>query len=268
MEAADLLTEALRQFAQVKVHDADSNAALKAGKQLVREARAADEGPPAPEPPPTPDGKVLFSSDFTDPAFPGFYVQSLPGRATCAAGVGRFEVRPGDAEPDTGSQRSEVTLLDPMLHEGEELWVHNRFWWANDDTASPSWEVDHQWHDGSALHNDPRAGGSPPLCLQRYGNDILLLNGKGSPVYWRGPKVERGQPNNLLYRLKASPTDGELEAYWNGALVANFKGLVLMNADYLYLKLGVYRALATSQGTSVVAHDFVRLGTTRAAVGG
>ena len=80
----------------------------------------AQNPPPEPEPPPPsqPAGEVLFKATF-DSGFGGWYVQSLPGRASTLSSepfegkkAARFEVRPGDVEPDTGSQRSEVSGPD------------------------------------------------------------------------------------------------------------------------------------------------------------
>ena len=70
--------------------------------------------PPEPTPAPTPSGAMLFNGDF-DSGFKGWYVQSLSSRATLFSSAfegsqaARFEVRQGDVEPDTGSQRSEVS---------------------------------------------------------------------------------------------------------------------------------------------------------------
>ncbi len=209
---------------------------------------------------------MLFDSDFS--SFAGWYVQAIKTpepRATIVNGAGRFEVRPGDVEPDTGSQRAEVTLANPKFYEGAEVWVYDKVRWSTADTANPGWEVVDQFHDGSAISGDPSANGSPPIALMRYGQQIRICNGKGSPVYWTGPTVERGRWYELVYRIKFSKTAGEVEAFWNGVPVAHFKGQT-MNSEYTYMKAGVYRAKETLTGVSVVEHDEIGVATSLGAL--
>lgn len=209
---------------------------------------------------------MLFDSDFS--SFAGWYVQAIKTpepRATIVNGAARFEVRPGEFEPDTGSQRSEVTLASPKFYEGDQIWVYDKLRWSVSDTAAPAWEVVDQFHDGSKISGDPTAGGSPAFALLRYGQQIRLANGKGSPTYWTGPNVERGRWYELVYRIKFSKTAGEVEAFWDGVPVAHFKG-VTMNSEYTYLKAGVYRAKETLTGISVTEHDEIAIATSLAAL--
>jgi hypothetical protein len=229
------------------------------------------EEPPAEEPPvegeKPPAGQVLFSDDFNSiPAAHssagGWYLQCDAGRASVANGIARFEVRPTDIETDTGSPRCELSNGGPDLHAGDDVWVYDKFRWGADDTATPPWELVDQWHDGG-----PSGGQySPPVALFRYGQSIRLANGNGSPVYWQGPAVQRGVWQELVYHLQPSPTNGHLEAWWNGQKVADFSGK-LMNTESLYLKIGINRSKDTSGGgTSVVEHDRLVIGSSLASL--
>jgi hypothetical protein len=231
----------------------------------VEEPPAEQEEVPS-EPPSGPIGQLLFSDDFDSiPAAHGsaggWYSQCNPGRMTDTGGVVRFEVQPTDIETDTGSPRCELSNGGPDLHAGDDVWVYDKFRWGVEDTANPPWELVDQWHDGG-----PTGGQySPPVALFRYGQSIRLANGNGAPVYWQGPTVQRGVWQELLYHLQPSPTDGHLEAWWNGVKVADFSGK-LMNTESLYLKIGINRSKDTSDGgISVVEHDRLAIATTMAA---
>ena len=205
---------------------------------------------------------MLF--DWETSSFAGLYVQAIKTpepRATISGGVARFEVRPGEYEPNTGSQRAEVSLSSPKFYEGSEVWVYDKVRWSTADTANPAWEVVDQFHDGSTIPGDPSANGSPPIALMRYGQQIRITNGKGGPTYWVGPNVERGRWYELVYRIKFSKTAGEVETFWNGTKVASFKGRT-MNSEFTYFKAGVYRPTETSSGISVVEHDEIGFATT------
>jgi len=239
------------------------------GTEQPRAEAPAPEAPPAEHeevPATTPAGQVIFSDDFNSiPAAHssagGWYLQCDSGRASVVNGVARFEVRPTDIETDTGSPRCELSNGGPELHAGDDVWVYDKFRWGAEDTATPPWELIDQWHDGGST------GGqfSPPIALFRYGQNIRLSNGNGSPVYWQGPTVQRGAWQELIYHLQPSPTNGHLEAWWNGQKVADFTGK-LMNTSSLYLKIGINRSKDTSGGgTSVVEHDRLVIATTKAA---
>ncbi|HEY2717334.1 MAG TPA: hypothetical protein VGI73_14030, partial [Solirubrobacterales bacterium] len=116
---------------------------------------------PSPEPTPSTAGSILFASNF-DGSFRGWYVQSLSSRATISAahpfagsGAARFEVRPGDVEPDTGSQRSEVS--GPTFNAGEDLYVRDEIRVPDGYTFQGPWQLVDQ------LHED-HWGGSPGIA--------------------------------------------------------------------------------------------------------
>ena len=87
----------------------------------------------APTPPPVPavpPGQLLFAANFDTSFRPWLDVQSLTTRATIStahpfegSGAGRFEVQPGDIEPQTGGQRSEVS--GPEFSVGQDIFVRD-----------------------------------------------------------------------------------------------------------------------------------------------
>src|SRR5262249_38860657 len=144
-----------------------------------------------------------FSDDFNSIPAPhrsagGWYSQCNPGRMSIVNGAARFEVRPTDIETDTSSPRCELSNGGPDLRAGDDVLVLDRLRVASDDSSMPPWELWDQWHDGG-----PSGGNfSPPVALFRYGSGIRFINGKGTPVYWSGQAVVRGQWNTLLYHLQ------------------------------------------------------------------
>ena len=165
---------------------------------------------------------------------------------TAVNGVARFEVQAGDVEMDTGSPRCELSGGGPDLNQGDDVWVLDKFRWGADDTANPPWELVNQWHDGGANGSQF----SPSLALFRYGTNVRLINGKGSPVYWNGGSVERGIWQTLVYHyVPSTGANGKVEAWWNGTKVADFAGKTL-NTEDAYLKIGINRSNSTASGTA------------------
>ena len=136
----------------------------------------AVESTPAPAPTqtstPTSGGRVLFNGSF-DSGFGGWYVQSLSSRATLLSSgafqgsqAARFEVRQGDVEPDTGSQRSEVS--GPTFDEGEDLYIRDAIRVPSTNTFSAPWQIIQQLHEEDW-------GGSPGVALFLDNSHALKL---------------------------------------------------------------------------------------------
>jgi hypothetical protein len=229
---------------------------------------------PAPSPQPAPEpsaaGSVLFGSSF-DGSFKGWYVQSLPTRATIStahpfagSGAARFEVRPGDVEPDTGSQRSEVS--GPTFNAGEDLYVRDEIRVPDGYTFEGPWQLVDQ------LHED-HWGGSPGIATFLDSNRALSVRaGDSSPTYWRGPQLEPERWYDLVYRVKLSqdPTQGFVEVWLDGTQQILANGATRMSGETIqmpqtYLKAGIYRS-QYSTGVSIVEHDDIAVGTSLAAV--
>jgi Polysaccharide lyase len=229
---------------------------------------------PAPEPTPTPtsapSGTVLFNGDF-DAGFKGWYVQSLTTRATLfsvgafeGSQAARFEVRDGDVEPDTGSERSEVS--GPTFKEGEDLYVRDAIRVPSSNTYSAPWQIIQQWHEEEWLS-------SPGMAVFLENNHALRLGaGDGSPTFWQGPVLQTGRWYDLVYRMKLSREAGTgfVEVWLDGVQqkLANGQSRIYGQTTQMpetYLKAGIYRSKA-STGTSIVEHDAIEVGTSLASV--
>lgn len=253
----------------------------KAPKRAAgRTSKAPAAGPPSglpasqaesPSPsPPTPEGTVTFAELF-DGSFSGLLVQSLPTRATInpahpyeGSGAGRFEVRPGDVEPETGSQRSEIT--GPTFHEGEDIYVR-------DDIRVPvGYTFQGPWQLIDQLHETPWSGSPGIATFLDAARRISFGAGDGSPMFWRGPQLEEERWYDLVYRvnLARDPNQGFVELWLDGVQQTLLNGQTRMYGETIqaaetYLKAGIYRS-ASSTGVSIVEHDNIVVGTSLAAV--
>lgn len=119
-----------------------------------------------------PTGSVLFRGDFEN-GFEGWYVQSLPERISLVSSnvfegtqAARFEVREGDVEPRTGSQRSEVS--GPTFNEGQDLYINDAIRIPSANTFSTPWQIIQQLHEVNW-------SGSPGLAIFLDSNNSLKL---------------------------------------------------------------------------------------------
>ncbi len=215
-------------------------------------------------------GKVLFRGDF-DGGFDGWHVQSLGNRATLfgsgaleGAGAARFEVRDGDVEPDTGSERSEVS--GPTFEEGQDLYIRDAIRVPASNTYSVPWQIVQQLHEENW-------SGSPGMAVMLDNRRALKLgSGDSSRTFWQGPPLRADRWYDLVYRVKLSrdPGSGFVEVWLDGARqrLANGKTRIYgrtIQAAETHLKAGIYRSKSSS-GTSVVEHDAIVVGTSYAAV--
>jgi hypothetical protein len=221
----------------------------------------------------TTSSEVLFKGDFEN-GFSGWYVQSLPGRATLVssnvfqgAQAARFEVRQGDVEPDTGSQRSEVS--GGTFYEGQDLYINDAFRVPSGvNTYSTAWQLIQQLHEYNW-------SGSPGMAVFLNNSHYLRLGpGNSSFTFWRGPQLALDRWYDLTYRVKLSQDSsvGFVEVWLNGVPQTLTNGQTRMygrtiQAVKAYLKAGIYRA-SSSTGTSVVEHDDILVGTSLGAVSG
>ena len=232
------------------------------------EPESEPEPVPAPAPPPT--GKLLFNGSF-DAGFRGWYVQSLSSRAALfSTGVfqgtqaASFEVRQGDVEPDTGSQRSEVS--GPTFNQGEDLYVHDAIRVPSGNTFSAPWQIIEQLHEEDW-------SGSPGMAVFLDNSHSLRLGaGDGSPTFWQGPALQPDRWYDLVYRVNLSQSAGSgfVEVWLDGAQQKLVNGQArvygqTIQAAQTYLKAGIYRSKSSS-GTSIVDHDAIAVGTSYAAV--
>jgi len=238
----------------------------------VPEAEPAPQPAPAPTSSPAPGEGLLFRGDF-EAGFAGWYVQSLPGRATIfsggafeGSGAARFEVRDGDVEPDTGSERSEVE--GPKFDEGDDLYVRDAIRFPGAATYDGPWQIVQQLHETSW-------SGSPGLALFLDRDRVLQLGaGDGSPMFWRSAALQADRWYDLVYRVKLSQDAGTgfVEVWLDGAQQTLRNGQSraygqTIQAARTYIKAGIYRS-RSSTGTSLVEHDAILIGTSLAAVTG
>jgi Polysaccharide lyase len=230
--------------------------------------QSRDEGPRRPQP----GDQVLFKATF-EAGFDGWYVQSLKGRATTRTAdpfegrrAARFEVRDGDVEPDTGSERSE--LSGPTFEEGEDLFIRDAISVPANSTYAGPWQIVQQLHEEDWSD-------SPGMAVFLNSKRSLKIGaGDGSPTFWRSPRLEKDRWYDLIYRVKLSRKasagfvevwlDGVRQRLGNGEIRAYGK---TVQAPQTYLKAGIYRA-KSSRGTSIVEHDDIVVGTSLGAVSG
>lgn len=207
-------------------------------------------------------GKVVFASDFEDADFPEWYVQALPRRARLVHASpyegranARFEVRPGDVEPDTGSQRAEVS--GPTFHEGEDLYVRTAFRVPPGNTFRGPWQLIQQFHDESD-------SGSPGTAVFLTSEQRLKVGaGDSTQIDWTSPPLRTNKWYELVYRVKFSrdPDVGFVEVWFNGRHQrlgnGHFRDFgTTMHLSEAYLKTGIYRS-QYSTGVSLIEDDSV-----------
>lgn len=217
----------------------------------------------APVPPP---GQLIFASTFDGSFQPWYNVQSLAARATIStahpfagSGAGRFEVQPGDVEPQTGDARSEVS--GPDFSEGQDIYVRDEIRVPNGNTFGSAWELINQ------LHEDDW-GGSPGIATFLDPNrQIRFGAGDGNPRYWQGPQLEPERWYTLVYRvyLSQDPNQGFVEVWFDGVQQVLLNGSTRMYGEtiqtsHAYLKAGIYRS-ESSTGVSLIEHDNIVVGT-------
>jgi hypothetical protein len=213
---------------------------------------------------------VLFKATF-DAGFGGWYVQSLNGRATTqtedpfeGAQAARFEVRPGDVEPDTGSQRSEIS--GPTFNEGEDLYIRDAISVPAASTYEGPWQIIQQLHEENW-------NGSPGMAVFLDSKPSLRIGaGDGSPTYWTSSTLEKDRWYDLIYRVNLSQdaSVGFVEVWLDGVHQTLANGQTRMYGQTIqtpqtYIKAGIYRS-KSSTGTSIVEHDSIVVGTSLDAV--
>jgi len=219
----------------------------------------------------TEDG-VLFRGNFDD-GFDSWYVQSLSDRASIFSegafkgSAARFEVRDGDVEPDTGSERSEVS--GPTFEEGQDLYFRDLIRVPSANSYSAPWQIIHQLHE----HD----WGGPPGIAVFLDNerDLKLGAGDSSPIFWHSAQpLEHDRWYALVYRVKLSrdPGIGFVEVWLDGVPQRLENGETRIYGQTIqtsstYLKAGIYRS-KSSTGTSIIEHDDIVVGTSYDAVMG
>lgn len=168
--------------------------------------------------------------DFSDL----LHVQAPEGRATVVDGFYRFELQPGDIEPETGNQRAEA-ISGRKYVAGDERYIL-------DVIRVDAWDYG-VW---GLLGQEREEGGiNPPVCLQiePVTGKLLVSHGNGEDIYWEGPPVVLGEQFKIVRRVLYHPTEGEVDVWFNGVKQVMVKGtgLTTVGSAYSYDKFGIYR---------------------------
>ncbi|HEU5142020.1 MAG TPA: heparin lyase I family protein, partial [Solirubrobacterales bacterium] len=226
------------------------------------------EPAPSPDPTPLPPG-VLFNGGFDD-GFESWHVQALDYRVSLfssgafSGGAAHFEVHSGDVEPETGSERAEVS--GPSFNEGQDLYVRDTIRVPSSSSSTTEWQLIQQLRE-----ND--WGGSPGMAVFLEDDlEIEIGAGDGYPMYWEDTELEPNRWYDLVYRVKLSQDSGTgfVEVWLDGVQQKLLNGQTRMYGQTIqrpsnYIKTGVYRS-QSSTGTTVVEHDNVIVGTSYDAV--
>jgi Polysaccharide lyase len=244
------------------------------GKKIgLRPARPVAEPQPEPEPEPGTDSDaplppgVLFDGGFDD-GFDSWYVQALSYRVSIGPGfsgsAARFEVHDGDVEPDTGSERAEVS--GPSFYEGQDLYVRDTIRVPSSSNSDTGWQLIQQLRE-----NDWCCSPGMAVFLDDD-RELSIGPGDGDEVFWEGPELAPDRWYDLVYRVNLSQDDdqGFVEVWLDGAQQRMYDGETRIYGQTIqrpsnYIKAGIYRS-SSSTGTTVVDHDNVIVGTSYAAV--
>jgi len=197
-------------------------------------------------------------------------VQSLASRATLfSSGVfegsqaARFEVRDGDVEPDTGSERSEVS--GPTFDEGDDIYIRDAIRVPAVNSYSAPWQLIQQLHE-------EEWGGSPGMAVFLNNKRALRIGpGDSSRTFWQGPTLQSDRWYDLVYRvyLSRDSSKGFVEVWLDGVPQTLTNGQTRIYGRTIlmpetYLKAGIYRS-KDSTGTTIVEHDAIVVATSLAA---
>jgi hypothetical protein len=177
----------------------------------------------------------------------------------------RLEVRDGDVEPQTGSERCE--LVGPSLpHEGER-WYRQSFYMPSEGDPPDSWQIISQWYSNY--------GGSPPLALFQDMDlpmRFSLRHGDSSRLYWRSDELGRDEWHEIVVGVyfSESPSRGWVEVWLDGRQQTLENGRTRMRgqtrgATRGSFKTGIYRD-PDSKVTSIEYVDDVSVGPSRESV--
>lgn len=205
----------------------------------------------------------LFAGDFESGDLSTWdHSQALPGRieivaddAPQGARAGRFEVRGGDEEPATGSQRAEV-VSGLEFDEGDVRYFRIL-------ARIESWD-EQRWGLIWQLHDD--SDGSPPLSLQEVDESsrtLWLGPGDGDDAYWETELPAEDEWFEIVVRVEFGESgsvrvwlNGEEEEMANGEKVV--EDVDTLGEPEAYDKLGVYRS-SSAEETAVVFYDDYRV---------
>jgi hypothetical protein len=219
----------------------------------------------------SPSPALIFDGSFGDD-LKNWYSQAIASRVSTVPDTGRgggeaarFEVRDGDIEPQTGSQRAE--LVAPMFFdEGRDLYIHDEIRVPPGNTFDAPWQIIQQLHEDSS-ENSPGVA-----VFLEDDHSLRISSGDSSVPYWYGPILQTGRWYDLTYRalLSQDSAVGTVEVWLDGVPQRLVNGTTTMHgstatASRTFFKAGIYRS-RYSTGTSVVEHSDLMIGASLSAV--
>lgn len=234
--------------------EADGNTASSSTTTARKASTSQLENPKMP-------GKVVFVSNFEREGFPEWFMQALPHRARIVHGQpyegdgnALFEVRPGDVEPQTGSQRAEGT--GPTFEEGDDIYVRTAFRIPKDNSFRGPWQLIQQFHEAEGW------GGSPGTAIFLTSDRrIRIGHGDATELDWQSKPLATDRWYDLTYRVKFSsdPKVGFMEVWFDGKKQRLRDGHFRQygfttQMKHTYLKTGIYRS-RYSHGISRIEDD-------------
>jgi len=169
----------------------------------------------------------------------------------------RTLVEPGDLV--FNGNRAELDYTTDRPAEGDDRYYRWQTMFPSDFESADYWQIFTQWHQYVA-------GGSPPLAIMAWGQNIKLGNNLDH-YYWTAPLV-LGVWHDFVVHVKWSVDDtvGGVELWYDGQHVLPFtNGVTLFPNDTVYLKQGLYRNDTISYNQTVY-HAGMQVGTTLADV--
>lgn len=205
------------------------------------------------------EASPLFDGGFENGLGEWVNLQALPGRATlrhgrsfCGDSHARFEVLPGDVEPETEDNRAELT--GPAYAQGDDLWYRQATRLGDGfPDEEGEFQIVSQWRSGD---------GSPPVALfVEDGNSLVLRRGdEPFTEFWRGPGYT-GVWIDLIVHIRFSerPSEGFVEVWRDGRRQTMENGRERMYGQTIKddtgnVKVGYYRSQG-HEGAGVVSHD-------------
>jgi hypothetical protein len=134
--------------------------------------------------------------------------------------------------------RAELTYEGDNPAEGDERYYHWQTYFPADFNAADYWQIFTQWHQYIS-------GGSPPLAIMVWGNQIQLGN-ENAEYYWTTP-LQLGEWHDFIIHViwSSNASTGAVEVWYDGQHVLPLTPTATLFAgDTVYLKQGLYRKSA------------------------
>jgi len=145
----------------------------------------------------------------------------------------------------SGGARAEVTYTTDAPAEGDTRYYHWQTYFPTDFNPADYWQIFTQWHQYIS-------GGSPPLAVMAWGNQILLGN-ENNVYFYTGPLVLGVWHDFVVHVVwSVGSTVGGVEMWVDGQHVLPFYPVATLFAgDTIYLKQGEYRKDTISYNQTV-----------------